>query len=938
MRLRYDANQDFQLEALSCVTDLFDGQPRVEAPDFQLTSQSDVLAVSNRLDLSEERLYANLLAVQDRSGLSRDPGLRYIEATVDIGGASREVRFLNYSVEMETGTGKTYLYLRTALELHRRYGMRKFVVVVPSVAVREGVLRTLEDTEVHLRSIFDNAVYRYYKYDSANLAQVRQFAQSNAVEFMVMTIDSFNKAANIMVRAMDQMQGQMPIHLVQATHPILILDEPQNLESEKSRVALALLNPLFALRYSATHRDPYNLVYRLTPYDAYRRGLVKRIQVASVVRTDDANRPLIRLDEIRTRGGTAEARVTVHRLTRRGTIREETVTVRPGDRLADKAGRSEYDAYQVDVIDPIGRQVGFAPANLQLREGESVGAHKEDIFRAQIEYTISKHIETQRRVRASGVKVLSLFFIDRVENYASKDGLIRRLFADAFNRLKADVEEWRESSPEDVQAAYFAEHRRRTGEVELLESATGDSREDEEAYDLIMRAKETLLSFPDPGDAPQQRRKKQVCFIFSHSALREGWDNPNVFLICTLNQAASTMRKRQEVGRGVRLARDQAGERVFDPVVNVLTVVANESYERYVRTLQSEIAEEYQAEIEVRYGKSIGNLSDEERQRIIEEYGEGILPPAPPPADKPKSRLRKERIASREFRELWDRIKHKTRYSVTIDTERLLTEAVPEINRRTIMAPHVTIAEAAVVAEASSFEAALIRRPRDVAVAGADTRPSNLIAVMAELMERTTPHTYLTRGTLLAVLRRTSHKEAMLVNPYEFARVAVAVLKEKLIAQLVEGIRYEKVGQWWEMQRILDEEVLELFSRYTVPANRAVYDTVPCDSKVEREFAEALEKRKDVRLYMKLPPWFEVPTPLGRYRPDWAVVLESPNGGEPLLYLVAETKGATDMGALRASESLKIRCGAAHFGSKQLGVAGALDGVDYKVVSAAAEL
>lgn len=211
MRLRYDANQDFQLEALSCVTDLFDGQPRAEAPDFQLSSQSDVLAISNRLDLSDEPLYANLLAVQDRSGLSRDPGLRYIEATVDVGGTSRTVRFLNFSVEMETGTGKTYLYLRTALELHRRYGMRKFVVVVPSVAVREGVLRTLEDTEAHLRSIFDNAVYRYYKYDSANLAQVRQFAQSNGVEFMVMTIDSFNKAANIMVRAMDQMQGQLPI-------------------------------------------------------------------------------------------------------------------------------------------------------------------------------------------------------------------------------------------------------------------------------------------------------------------------------------------------------------------------------------------------------------------------------------------------------------------------------------------------------------------------------------------------------------------------------------------------------------------------------------------------------------------------------------------------------------------------------------------------------
>ncbi len=623
MKLKYDANQDFQLEAVAAVVDVFEGQRRLEAPAFRLTTEAEVLAVANRLDLSEARLFENLATVQERGRITRDLGVRYIEGDVEVRERSEQVRFPNFSVEMETGTGKTYVYIRTLLELHRHYGMRKFVVVVPSVAVREGVLKTLRDTEAHFRVIFDNAAYRHYRYDSANLVQVRQFAQSNGVEVMVMTIDSFNKAANIMVRAMDQMQGQTPIHLVQATRPILILDEPQNLESAKSRVALASLNPLLALRYSATHRDPYNLVYRLTPYEAYRRGLVKRIQVASVVKTDDANRPFIRIEEVRARNRRAEARVTLHKLMAKGTVREHTVTVRPGDKLADKAGRAAYDAYQVDTIDPFAGVVRFAPANIDLKTGDSVGGDREAIFRTQIRHTIETHIGTQRRVRSHGVKVLSLFFIDRVDNYAPPNSLIRRLFAEEFNRLKGGLDEWKEMSPEDVQAAYFAERRRRTGEVEIVESATGDSREDEDAYDLIMRDKEALLSFPDPSEDEATRRKKQVCFIFSHTALREGWDNPNVFEICTLNQAASNMRKRQEVGRGVRLARNQGGDRVFDPAINVLTVVANESYDRYVSTLQAEIVEEYQAEIEARYGKPISGLTEDERQQIIEQYGHG---------------------------------------------------------------------------------------------------------------------------------------------------------------------------------------------------------------------------------------------------------------------------------------------------------------------------
>ena len=492
------------------------------------------------------------------------------------------------------------------------------------------MVKTLQITEHHFRELYENVPYRYYAYDSANLSQVRQFALSDSVEFMVMTLASFNKGSNVIRQTTDRLQGETPVHLVQATRPILILDEPQNMESEISIAALASLDPLMALRYSATHRNPYNVVYRLTPYEAYRQKLVKRIEVASVVREDDTAQPYLRLDKIETRKRTLTARLGVHKLMKGGTVREGTVTVRPGDSLQAKTGRTEYAGYEVDEISLGGRFVRFAN-NVEIGLRQELGADKEAIFEAQIRYTIEEHMRRQARLRDAGLKVLSLFFIDRVDNYAPQDGLIRRLFVQAFDQVKQDFPAWRDRDAKDVQAAYFAQRRTRSGEVILEDSKTGEAERDREAYELIMKHKERLLSFEEP-----------VAFIFSHSALREGWDNPNVFQICTLNQTVSEVKKRQEVGRGVRLAVDQSGERVHDERFNVLTVVANQSYERFVAQLQSEVALEYQEEIEARYGKSIADLTDEERARIAEEYGEGILPPRPADARKRgKSTLRR---------------------------------------------------------------------------------------------------------------------------------------------------------------------------------------------------------------------------------------------------------------------------------------------------------
>ncbi len=925
MELKFDAHQEFQLQAIEAVVGLLEGQPRVEAGLQFALGQSSFAAVPNQLDLSEAELLENLRAVQRKNNVTPDSELKCIEQPIETTGGPRDARFYNFSVEMETGTGKTYVYLRTALELYQRYGLRKYIVVVPSVAVREGVVKTLQITEKHFRKLYENVPYRYYAYDSANLSQVRQFALSDSVEIMVMTLAAFNKASNVIRQTTDRLQGETPVHLIQTARPVLILDEPQNMESEISVTALALLDPLFALRYSATHRNPYNVVYRLTPYEAYRQRLVKRIEVASVVREDDTTQPYLRLERIEAKKRTLTARLAVHKLMKSGTVKERVITVRPGDSLQEKTSRTEYAGYEIDEISLGGRFVRFAN-NVEISLGQELGADKEAIFEAQIRYTIEEHLRRQARLRDTGLKVLSLFFIDRVDNYAPEDGLIRRLFVQAFDDAKQRFPDWRDRDAGDVQAAYFAQRRTRSGEVILEDSKTGEAERDREAYELIMKHKERLLSFDEP-----------VSFIFSHSALREGWDNPNVFQICTLNQTASEMKKRQEIGRGVRLPVNQSGERVHDERFNILTVVANESYERFVAQLQSEIAFEYREEIEARYGKPIGDLSDEERSQIEEEYGAGILPPKPVDARKRGvARLRKEYRLKPEFQELWERIKHKTRYAVKIDSEKLVRDVVAELDRAEIRPPRVTITKARVdVGQESVFEALQMSAARTVMDLSGRYPLSNLVEVMANLMEHTTPPVRLTRGTFLEIIKRASPacRQAMVDNPNEFATVAVRFIKEKLTDQLVEGIQYERINKWYEMTQ-LDVEIPG-WEEYLVPAANSVYDHVICDSDIERQFVEGLEHRDDVKLYLKIPAWFTVPTPIGEYNPDWAIVMEDCDEhgeptGKPLLYLVRETKSTHHLDELRPDERRKIICGERHFRDAL--------GVDYKVVVSAREL
>ena len=863
MKFRFDPNLDFQHKAIQSVLRLFKGTRRQET-DFTLISQDGV--VGNRLTLSDEALLANLQAVQ------RDPDLhngRPLPVSKSLG--SRD-----FSVEMETGTGKTYVYLRTALELNRVYGFRKFIVVVPSVAIREGVLKTLRITREHFSHLYDYLPYRFYQYDSGNLARVRQFAASSDVEIMVMTLDSFNKDSNIFNRPADRMLGLKPLELVQATRPILILDEPQNMESKIARAAMARLNPLFKLRYSASHRELYNLVYRLSPVDAYNLRLVKQIEVASVVQDHDQNNPYIQCLSVDTKKTTISARLKVF-VRRRGGVAPKICTVRLGDDLHAITNLDAYRGFVVDSLDAGWGEVSFTNG-VTIGVGEEIGPDHEAVAREQIRYTIEEHMRKAYRLRKKGIKVLSLFFVDHVASYTGPDGYIRRAFEEEFDRLKQLDTPWarpyRDVDVAAVQGSYFSEYKR-SNRIEA----------DRDAYDLIMRDKERLLSFDEP-----------VEFIFSHSALREGWDNPNIFQICTLSRTLSTIKKRQEIGRGMRLAVNQNGERVFDEQVNRLTVVANESYREYVERLQTE---------------------------YIEEVGSDQQPPQPKDARRRRVvQLKKGYELNPEFKELWQRIARRTRYRVQLDSEALISACVKAV-RPIVIEPLQVRTERLRVDQIDD------RGKLDTTLLGQRTvelRTTHRIPPLTALIAE---ETHLTRRTIRLILERAGNLSQVYHNPAEYIqRVSEAINRTKR-RFLVNGVQYLRVQDWYEMSLF---EELEGYEDSLLPIEKSIYDYVIYDSGVERDFALDLERMDEVKLFIKLPDWFVVPTPIGDYNPDWAIVFYVQDEfGEPQerLYLVRETKGSDDPERLRGTEEMKITCARRHFESIE---------VDYDVVTSAEEL
>jgi len=857
MKFKFDPNMDYQLHAVKAVVDLFHGQGKNRGG--WITTDSSLLTVKNSLELPEEYILDNLQKVQEDNKLPQDDEL-----------VKGQFSSPNFTVEMETGTGKTYVYIRTALELFQTYGWRKFIIIVHSRAVKEGVLKTLEVTKEHFDNLYSNIPYEWFVYDSSKLNEVRNFGQSNNVSFMVITMQAFNAekdAARIFNRYGDDL-SEKPIDIVSSTRPIIILDEPQKMSGDKTIDRLKSFNPLFMLRYSATHKDYYNLLYRLSPYDAYRKGLVKQIEVFGITTKDATGKPLIVVESVKN----LKAKLRVNKLMKTG-VEERTITIkRTGDNLQRLTNLDQYQGYVVDEINVSENFISFENG-IKIGIGSGIGDNKEIIYREQIRETIKEHFKKQDNLKAKGIKVISLFFIDRVANFIEETGLIRKLFIEAFNEFKKG--EWENYSPEDVWAYYFTQKSKK----EYVDTG-GASKADEQSYNLIMKDKERLLSFEEPS-----------CFIFSHSALREGWDNPNVFQICTLKQTKSSNKvsKRQEIGRGVRLAVNQIGERTFDEEINKLTVVTNESYKAYISTLQTEIENE-------------GGDSSK-----VEKYTK----------DRGKTVSSKLKKISPEFKALWDKIKYQTRYSVDIDSKRLLNQVVKDLKAIDITKSSIVVQKANVKVEKDAnriYGDATVEKK--LASVNQEEPLTDLLTDILHHLRQCNPPLHLSRNTLWNLVNQTAKTHQLLTNSTQFVLAVTQSIKVRLIEEIIEGIKYENINSYYEMRKVFDAEQ-NSWEDTTVEVKNSVYDRIIWESDIEHQFARDLDKNERViKFFVKLPRKFKVTTPVGDYNPDWAIAIddsENPATECSRLYLVAETKGSTSLENLRPQERHKIECGEKHF-------------------------
>lgn len=578
MKLKFK-NQDFQTDAVNAVAQLFAGQEKASAT-FSIADNSAQMALlqnefgfGNKLLIDDVALKANLAAAQKKNCLPPT-------ATLD-------AKTLHTSIEMETGTGKTYVYTKTILELNKRYGFSKFIIVVPSVAIREGVYKSLQITAEHFANAYDSVPYHYFIYNSAKLSDVRQFATSSNIEIMIINIDAFKKAENVINQEQDKLNGETAMRYIQDTNPIVIIDEPQSVDNTpKAKEAIASLNPLCVLRYSATHKEKTNLIYRLTPVDAYQMGLVKQICVISNSIINDYNKPYVALKSVSCDNGFS-AKIELDVENASGKVERKTITVKPNDDLFIKSGhRKLYEDYVVAGIDCTAGFESIEFSNTEfVKLGKSIGSVDEDVLkRAQIYQTIKTHLDKELRYYDKGIKVLSLFFIDEVKKYRTEDGeqgIYAKMFEECYNELLnnpkyAELKEKFNANVAKAHNGYFSQDKKG-----VLKNTKGDTQADDDTYNTIMKDKEWLLSFDCP-----------LRFIFSHSALKEGWDNPNVFQVCTLIDQKSVFTCRQKIGRGLRLCVNQDGERIEDRDINVLHVVANESFSDFADKLQKEIEDE----------------------------------------------------------------------------------------------------------------------------------------------------------------------------------------------------------------------------------------------------------------------------------------------------------------------------------------------------------
>ncbi len=994
MRIQYK-QQKFQADAAKAVVDVFAGQPYL-TPTYRMDRGSGYIQQSftEDTDLIGWRNQRIVPELNDRLILQQ---LQKIQRANQIAPSNRlEGRSTGYhlTVEMETGVGKTYTYIKTMYELNRAYGWSKFIIVVPSIAIREGVYRSLEMTQEHFAEEYGKKI-RFFIYNSARLTEIDRFASDSSINVMIINSQAFNargKDARRIYMKTDEFRSRRPIDIIAQTNPILIIDEPQSVEGKQTKENLKQFHPMITLRYSATHKSDsiYNMVYRLDAMEAYNKRLVKKIAVKGIVESGStATDGYLYLESINLSKKDPTATLQFERKMANGAVKKKSRIVREGDDLYEHSnGLEEYrNGFVVSRIDGRDDSIEFLNG-IRIYAGDVVGAVDEDqLRRIQIRETILSHLQRERQLFYKGIKVLSLFFIDEVANYREYDaagqpvnGKYARMFEEEYEDILKNMQM---TSGEDDHSRYLraiptgkthAGYFSVDGKGKMINSRAGGKEatcDDAGAYELIMKNKELLLD-RDPKKSP-------VRFIFSHSALREGWDNPNVFQICTLKQSGSVVRKRQEVGRGLRLCVDQNGERMDMNAlgndvhnVNVLTVIASESYDSFAKGLQAEMAEDVAdrpkavtkelfagrvvkddqgSEILITddiasavyfdlivngYINKSGEFTDKYYEdkaggmiRIAEEakdfasavieimdtiYDSKALRPENARSNNVELLLDTEKLNSKEFQALWSKINKKSVYVVDFDTDELIRESVALLDDKLRVAKIYFRVETGAMDSIKSREdlaAGTSFVKKESASYGMSAAPRS--NVKYDLIGKLVDETGLTRKTVIAILQgiQPAVFDQFKDNPEEFIARAAQLINEQKAAAVIEHITYD----------VLDEQYgMDIFTKHTLKgrlgvnamkAKKHLYDHIVYDSSRERDFATELDTNTDVAVYVKLPDGFSISTPVGQYVPDWAIAFYEDHVKH--VYFVAETKGSANSMPLRRMEESKIHCAREHF-------------------------
>ena len=995
MKLQFK-HQKFQADAAKAVVDVFAGQPYL-TPSYMMDKGSGLYqqSITEEEDFtgwSNHKIVPQLTDGQVLENIRKIQRKNQIEPSADLEGR------YNLTIDMETGVGKTYTYIKTMYELNKHYGWSKFIVVVPSIAIREGVYKSFQVTQEHFAEEYGKKV-RFFIYNSSQLTEIDRFASDNSINVMIINSQAFNargKDARRIYMKLDEFRSRRPIDIIAKTNPILIIDEPQSVEGKKTKETLKQFNPLLTLRYSATHKSDsiYNMVYRLDAMEAYNKRLVKKIAVKGIVESGTtATESYVYLESINLSKSAPTATIQFDCKGAKG-IRNITRVVSEGYNLYDNSGHMEEykQGFVVSRIDGRDDSIEFING-VKLYAGDVIGeVSEEQIRRIQIRETILSHIQRERELFYKGIKVLSLFFIDEVAKYKQYDsagvahnGIYADIFEEEYNDIvnnlqikfgEDDYMKYLDSIPaEKTHAGYFSIDKN----GKMIDSKANEKREnskekmsnDVDAYDLIMKNKELLLD--------RNPKRSPVRFIFSHSALREGWDNPNVFQICTLKQSSSDVRKRQEVGRGLRLCVNQDGERMDANVlgndvhkVNVLTVIASESYDSFAKGLQTEIAAavadrpkavtpelfigkvikdergneqvvdgdtgraihydlivngyidkkgaltdkyyEDKANGELKIAEEVSDSADSVIEIIDSIYSDRSMKPENARSNNVELQVDEDKLAMPEFKALWSRINSKSVYVVDFDTDELIRKAISSLDSK------LRVSKIYFKVEEGAMED--IKSKEDLATGNAfvkDTSGTYQRTITAssnvkyDLIGKLVDDTGLTRKAIIQILQgiQPAVFNQFKDNPEEFIIKAASLINDEKATAIIQHITYDVMDEKYDTDIFTDPTIKGRLGVNAMKAKRHLYDHVVYDSTNELEFATELDSNKDVAVYVKLPDGFYISTPVGHYNPDWAIAFYE--GTVKHIYFVAETKGSMNSMQLRLIEESKIHCAREHF-------------------------